>query len=742
MSTPRTTTPPLRDPYSAGNQSPLPPGTDVGASGTDQSASVDLSGLAAATTYHWRVVAVNSVGTIDGSDQTFTTAIPGVPAVDSETTSADVSTNSATLAAEINPSYADTRYYFEYVGGAEYNPAASDPYSQGATSPLPPGTDIGSEDTDQPASVSLTGLAPATIYHWRVVATNAVGTTYGADQTFNTLYVVTGAAQGLTASTAVLTADLDPGGVDMHYHFEYGLDTSYGNTVPQFDLDAGSGTAVLKVSQEITGLVPGRTYHYRVDASFDGGMTYDPGTDQTFTTPAGGVGAWEVASVDGGDALTGVSCTHDGVCVGVDGSGNAVYSSDAAGGAGAWVAGDVDGTSSLTGVSCASGGLCVAVDTAGNVVTSTNAAAGAGGWTVTNVDGPEFLAGVSCPASGLCVAVDGSGNVLYSTDPTGGASAWTTVDVDGSVPLAGVSCPSTGLCVAVDAAGNVLSSTDPTGGASAWTVSDVDGAGTLSGVSCPDSGLCVAVDGSGNVVVSSDPTGGAGAWTTTNVDGATALAGVSCPSDGLCVAVDGAGNAVNSTAPTGGAGAWTPTNIDRNSYLSAVSCPTAGQCVAVDGAGNILVGSFTSSGSGSSPGTGSPPTGSGPAPAHGPSVAQLLASLGRQLVPSGKAARIATVLARGGLKVSFRSLTAGRLVIDWYEPAAKGHKRVLVATGKLTIHAAGRAPLTIKLTAAGKRLLEHALHAHTRAMKLTATGTFTPPGKPPIHTTKTIKLGR
>ena len=162
---------------------------------------------------------------------------------------------------------------------------------------------------------------------------------------------------------------------------------------------------------------------------------------------------------------------------------------------------------------------------------------------------------------------------------------------------------------------------------------------------------------------------------------------------------------------------------------------------AADVGSTVRVQEIASNGAGISPGAVSTPTGLVAAPMDvEPSVAQLLASLGRQLVPSGKAARIGTVLARGRLKVSFRALTAGRLVIDWYEPAAKGRKRVLVATGKLTFHAAGRASLTIKLTAAGKRLLEHALHAHARAMKLTATGTFTPRGKPPIHTTKTISL--
>ncbi len=40
--------------------------------------------------------------------------------------------------------------------------------------------------TDQPVSAALSGLSPATTYHYRAVSHNPTGTTYGADQTFTT----------------------------------------------------------------------------------------------------------------------------------------------------------------------------------------------------------------------------------------------------------------------------------------------------------------------------------------------------------------------------------------------------------------------------------------------------------------------------------------------------------------------------------------------------------------------------
>ena len=35
-------------------------------------------------------------------------------------------------------------------------------------------------------SANLTGLSPDTAYHYRILATNPGGTTYGTDQTFST----------------------------------------------------------------------------------------------------------------------------------------------------------------------------------------------------------------------------------------------------------------------------------------------------------------------------------------------------------------------------------------------------------------------------------------------------------------------------------------------------------------------------------------------------------------------------
>jgi DNA-binding beta-propeller fold protein YncE len=92
-----------------------------------------------------------------------------------------VTTTSATLEAQIKPTGPETTYYFQY-GTAECSatPAAC------SELPAPPGASIGGGFEEPTVSVHLQGLQPATAYHFRVVASNALGTSDGVEQTFVT----------------------------------------------------------------------------------------------------------------------------------------------------------------------------------------------------------------------------------------------------------------------------------------------------------------------------------------------------------------------------------------------------------------------------------------------------------------------------------------------------------------------------------------------------------------------------
>ena len=93
--------------------------------------------------------------------------------------------------------------------------------------------------------------------------------------------------------------------------------------------------------------------------------------------------------------------------------------------------------------------------------------------------------------------------------------------------------------------------------------------------------------------------------------------------------------------------------------------------------------------------------------------------------------------------LAFRALTAGKAVIAWYYLPKGAHiarakpKPVLVASAQKTFTQAATTNITIKLTATGKRLLQHA-----RRLQLTAKATFTPAGQRAITATKTFTLKR
>jgi sugar lactone lactonase YvrE len=86
-----------------------------------------------------------------------------------------VSISAAKLGAEIGPGGYDTSYYFEYGTTIAY----------GQTAPFPAG-DAGAGLESRSVWATASGLAPGTTYHYRVVATNPLGTVLGADQTFTT----------------------------------------------------------------------------------------------------------------------------------------------------------------------------------------------------------------------------------------------------------------------------------------------------------------------------------------------------------------------------------------------------------------------------------------------------------------------------------------------------------------------------------------------------------------------------
>ncbi len=121
------------------------------------------------------------------------------------------------------------------------------------------------------------------------------------------------------------------------------------------------------------------------------------------------------------------------------------------------------------------------------------------------------------------------------------------------------------------------------------------------------------------------------------------------------------------------------------------------------------------------------------------SSAEIEALLRQALVPSGKAAKAASLLKAGGYTLTFKAPERGAVILSWYlvlhGAKLATAKPTLVATAKLTFSAAGSKKIKLELTTAGKRLLKS--HGST---KLTGLGSFTPTGKSAVTVTKGFVL--
>jgi hypothetical protein len=133
-----------------------------------------LGGLTPGTIYYYRIAATSTAGTAFGALRRFTTGGHPPPAVVTGV-ALNVRKTVATPTGLINANGGATRWQVQYGLTTAYG-------LETFITPLIPVT-----ATPLPVSVQLAGLAPATLFHYRIVATPAVGpVSYGADATFFT----------------------------------------------------------------------------------------------------------------------------------------------------------------------------------------------------------------------------------------------------------------------------------------------------------------------------------------------------------------------------------------------------------------------------------------------------------------------------------------------------------------------------------------------------------------------------
>jgi hypothetical protein len=188
-----------------------------------------------------------------------------------------ITQTSAVLHGSVNPNGSSTTYYFQWGLTSSYGTNHAADAAGSGTSAL---------------SVSQTAghLSPGTTYHYRLVATNQLGTTLGTDRTFRTSGspppgVSTGSAIQINTKGADLTGTVNPSGQTTTWFFQWGASTQYGQQTASQTL--GPSASPENVLASLQGLLaPGTVYHYRLVATHPGFRGSYGADGQFMTYPA------------------------------------------------------------------------------------------------------------------------------------------------------------------------------------------------------------------------------------------------------------------------------------------------------------------------------------------------------------------------------------------------------------------------------------------------------------------------
>jgi uncharacterized repeat protein (TIGR01451 family) len=250
----------------------------AGAGNSQINVSSYVSGLNPNTTYYFRIVAQNSYGRSYGSTYTFTTNSSGgffnpigsAPYVTTYSAT-NISDNSATLNAQINPNNSETQAWFEYGTSPNFLSYNTN-YSN-----------IGSGNYSSNFNQTIYNLLPNTTYYFRAVARNQYGINYGqvlsfstgsglSYQTGNRPIVRTIPASSISTNSALLNGEVNPNGGLTSAWIEYGPNVSLGLRTTA--LPMGFASQNLPYSFAVTGLLPNTIYYFRIVAQNQYGVSY------------------------------------------------------------------------------------------------------------------------------------------------------------------------------------------------------------------------------------------------------------------------------------------------------------------------------------------------------------------------------------------------------------------------------------------------------------------------------------
>lgn len=555
------------------------------------------------TTYHYRVVATNSSGTSRGADHTFTTTWP--PPETKIKVAGHIGPTIATLNGEDKAEYgAPQTWYFEYGTTTSYGSKTAEIKETSHTG-------------WQEVSGGATGLAPKTLYHYRLTASTNGGTSHSADGTFTTTpspEAVTESPSAIGPTGGTLNASINPGGRATTYQFEYwptSKPTEVTN-VPAVAKEAGAGTSLIQVSQAITGLTEHGAYGYRIRATNSVGTTYGETVTLVATPPyvqettANPEGKQEPKLID-------VSCSSAIACM-ATGEDNAKLGMLAERWNGtAWTLQSLPNVPGATEnyvgpVACTSATRCVALGTynAGFMSETWNGST----WQVATLETPNkaFTAkprSLSCASATNCMAVGeypaGSGVESTFADHWNGATwepetppnpgAYSRASLEGVSCVSATACTATGTYYLNPEESRTLVET---WNGSTWTIQTsanvTTGTQGLKSVSCTSTSVCMAVGwenpGTGGKVLTERWTGTE--WKVVpapapigTVEQQGSLESVSCTTASACVAVGYA------LIDTWNGTEWTvqsstaPSNSGSENSLRGVTCTSSLACTTV-----------------------------------------------------------------------------------------------------------------------------------------------------------------
>lgn len=408
---------------------------------------------------------------------------PAAPAAATYEPSA-VGAHGATLEGAVDANGRATTYHFEF-DTSRYEGTAS----HGTSVPIPD-AEVGAGVRPVAVEVQLTGLSRGVTYHYRLVASNDLGTTYGGDHTFT-------------------TSDWSP----QYLPRKEQREEMFGVSCPAADDCIAVGL------QDVFFEPPSP---WVTDAPLIEHWNGSEWTRETAPRPHPNAAGY-------GSRLEAVSCSSPGFCMAVgtnyeidigyqplaemwNGSEWSILPAPMPTDAGP---NDVNGQRNVRvhGVSCVSASYCVMVGEYTQTwnkgePTSTSALVetwDGSEWVVDPVSNPSthirhILWGVSCTSSTFCFAVGGN-DEPWGGEETGLIEHWDgaewTLDESASIVggLQDVSCVSKEECMAV---GGSQGPAGGTGLAEFWNGSDWSGSAigkSMRGVSCPAAGVCVAAGG-------------------------------------------------------------------------------------------------------------------------------------------------------------------------------------------------------------------------------------------------------